>query len=108
MGSVFGEAAPFPGPSLYSGTKFAVQGLTRAWSRELGPLGITVNNIQPAVIQADPPLTGGPTFEAMKARTRIRPLRQACRVRRASRLVAFLASDKAAFICSANLPIDGR
>jgi 3-oxoacyl-[acyl-carrier protein] reductase len=104
MGSVFGEAAPFPGLSLYGGTKFAVQGLTRAWSRELGPLGITVNNIQPAVIQPDPSPVGGPAFEAMKARTSIGRFGKPDEV---AELVAFLTSDKAAFIHGASLPIDG-
>ena len=53
MGSVFGEAAPAEGLSVYCATKFAVRGFTRAWSRDLGPRGITVNNVQPALIQRD-------------------------------------------------------
>ncbi len=65
MGSVFGEGAPMPGLSIYCGTKFAVRGLTRAWSRDLGPAGVTVNNIQPALIQREPLPTHGPAYEAM-------------------------------------------
>jgi len=39
IGSCFGEAVPLPGVGVYAGTKFAVQGFTRGWSRELGPVG---------------------------------------------------------------------
>ena len=60
MGSIFGEGAYFPGLSTYCGTKFAVQGLTRGWSRDLEPKSVTVNNIQPAVIQSEPQPTQGP------------------------------------------------
>lgn len=53
MGSVFGEGTPMPGLSIYCGTKFAVRGLTLAWCRDLGPAGVTVNNIQPALTQKE-------------------------------------------------------
>jgi 3-oxoacyl-[acyl-carrier protein] reductase len=102
MGSVFGEAAPFPGLSIYCGTKFAVQGLTRAWSRDLGPSGITVNNIQPAVIQAEPFPTSGPAFEAMQ---RLASVGRFGRAEEVADLVAFLVSPL--FISGACLNIDG-
>ena len=36
-GSIFGKGVCAPGLSTYCGTKSAVQGLTRGWSRDLGP-----------------------------------------------------------------------
>ncbi|GAC1596267.1 MAG: 3-oxoacyl-ACP reductase FabG [Candidatus Velthaea sp.] len=104
MGSVFGEAIPAPGLSLYSSTKFAVRGLTRAWSRDLGPAGITVNNVQPAVIQAEPVPTNGPTFDAMKKFTSVGRFGTPDEIAGA---VAFLASPAAGFINGASLTVDG-
>ena len=104
MGSVFGEGAYAPGLSSYCGTKFAVQGLTRGWSRDLGPSGVTVNNIQPAVIQTEPVPTSGGTFEAMKKFTSVGRFGRPEEIGEA---VAFLASPKAGFINGESLTVDG-
>ena len=104
MGSVFGEAVPGPGSSIYCGTKFAVRGLTRAWSRDLGPAGVTVNNVQPAVIQAEPVPTRGPVFEAMKKYTSVGRFGKPEEIADA---VAFLASSGAGFINGESLTVDG-
>ena len=104
MGSVFGEGAYAPGLSLYCGTKFAVQGLTRGWSRDLGPQGVTVNNVQPAVIQPEPQPVEGPAFEAMKRFTSVGRFGKPGEIAEA---VAFLASPKAGFINGESLTVDG-
>ena len=104
MGSIFGEGAYAPGLSLYCGTKFAVQGLTRGWSRDLGPRGVTVNNVQPAVIQPEPPPTDGPAFEAMQ---RFTSVGRFGRPEEIAEAVAFLASPKAGFINGESLTVDG-
>jgi 3-oxoacyl-[acyl-carrier protein] reductase len=104
MGSVFGEATPAPGLSMYCGTKFAVRGLTRAWSRDLGPAGVTVNAIQPAAIQTDPVPTDGPTFEAMMQYTSVGRFGKPEEIAEA---VAFLAHPNAAFINGESLTVDG-
>ena len=104
MGSVFGEAAPGPGLSLYGGTKFAVQGLTRAWSRDLGPAGVTVNNVQPAVVQSAPLPSGGPVFEAMK---KYASVGRFGRPEEVAAAVAFLASPESGFINGVSLNVDG-
>jgi 3-oxoacyl-[acyl-carrier protein] reductase len=44
---------PIPTSSIYSASKAAVVTLTHAWSKELGPRGITVNAIAPGVIETD-------------------------------------------------------
>ena len=104
IGSVFGELALNPGLSTYCGTKFAVRGLTQGWSRDLGPLGITVNNVQPAVVQPDPQPTSGPTFDAMKRYTSVGRFGKTEEVADA---VAFLVSPKSGFINGASLDVDG-
>ena len=103
MGSVFGEAAPLPELSIYCASKFAVQGFTRAWSRDLGALGITVNNIQPAVIQ-DQPAPDHPATESMQRFTSVGRFGKPEEVAEA---VAFLTSPQAAFINGASLNVDG-
>lgn len=104
MGSVFGEAAPAAGLSIYCGTKFAVRGLTRAWSRDLGPAGVTVNAVQPALIQTEPVPTEGPAYEAMKRFVSVDRFGQPEEIAEA---VAFLASPKAGFINGESLTVDG-
>ena len=104
IGSVFGEAAFSPGLSTYCGTKFAVRGLTRGWSRDLGEAGVTVNNVQPAVIQPEPWPTSGPTFDAMKQHTSVGRFGKPEEIADA---VAFLASPQAGFINGESLTVDG-
>jgi 3-oxoacyl-[acyl-carrier protein] reductase len=104
IGSVFGEAVPGPGLGIYSATKFAVRGLTRAWSRDLGAAGITVNNVQPAVIQSDPAPAAGPAFDAMKRSTSVGRFGKPEEIAEA---VAFLANPKAGFINGESLTVDG-
>lgn len=104
IGSVFGEAAPAAGMGLYCGTKFAVQGLTRAWSRDLGAKGVTVNNVQPAVVQPEPVPATGPTFEAMKRFTSVGRFGKPEEV---ADMVAFLANPNAGFINGASFSVDG-
>ncbi|MDT5059258.1 MAG: 3-oxoacyl-[acyl-carrier protein] reductase, partial [Mycobacterium sp.] len=53
IGSINADRVPGPGLSVYAMTKGAVAGLTRGLARELGPRGITVNNIQPGPIATD-------------------------------------------------------
>ncbi len=104
IGSVFGEASFGPGLSLYSASKFAVRGLTQGWSRDLGPSGITVNNVQPALIQKEPAPTEGAAYEAMEARTSVGRFGRASEVADA---VAFLASPQSGFINGTSLAVDG-
>lgn len=43
----------FPGLSAYSGTKAALEAMTRALARELGPRGITVNAVAPGFFESE-------------------------------------------------------
>jgi 3-oxoacyl-[acyl-carrier protein] reductase len=44
---------PVPTSSIYAASKAAVITLTHAWSKELGPRGITVNAVAPGVIETE-------------------------------------------------------
>jgi 3-oxoacyl-[acyl-carrier protein] reductase len=104
MGSVFGESTPAAGLSIYCGTKFALRGLTRAWSRDVGPAGITVNNIQPALIQTEPLPTEGPAYEAMERFSSVGRFGTPADIADA---VAFLANPNSGYINGESLTVDG-
>jgi len=98
------EGAPLPGLGIYCGTKFAVRGLTRAWSRDLGATGVTVNSVQPAVIQADPVPANHPAAESMKRFTSVDRFGEPEQIAEA---VAFLAHPKASFVNGDSFTVDG-
>ncbi len=104
IGSVFGEAAPMAGMGTYCASKFAVRGLTQAWSRDLGALGITVNNVQPALIQKEPPPTSGATHDAMK---RFASVGRFGGFDEVAHAVSFLANPASGFINGVSLSVDG-
>lgn len=94
------------GNTLYGTTKAGVVALTMGLARELGPNGITVNAIAPAV--ADTAMTNASlTVEArQKILARI-PLGRLAHLSDIAHLAAFLASDNANFITGATIPVDG-
>jgi 3-oxoacyl-[acyl-carrier protein] reductase len=60
IGSNLAERVPFPGITLYSMSKSALNGLTKGLARELGPRGITANVVHPGSTDTDMnPADGG-------------------------------------------------
>ena len=105
IGSVFGEAVPIPSVGIYASTKFAIGGFTRAWSRDLGATGVTVNNVRPGPTNTDlNPDDNSPLSEVMRKLT---SLRRYGKPEEIAAAVAFLASPQAAFINGESLTIDG-
>ena len=45
IGSTNADRIPFPGGAAYAMSKAAIVGLTKGQARDLGPRGITVNNV---------------------------------------------------------------
>ncbi len=93
--------------SIYTATKHALEGLTKAMAVELGPKGIRVNAICPTFIET--PLTAGLLGdEAFLARmVRAIPLGRIGQVEDVMGAAVFLASPAAALINGASLLIDG-
>ena len=104
IGSVVGEATPFPGAADYSATKAALLGYTRGWARDLGPKGITVNTVQPGPIDTDMNPDDGDFAAAQKAKTALGRYGTSEEVAAA---VAFLASPEAAYITGSVITVDG-
>ena len=53
IGSCNSDRIPFGGASVYTLTKGAVAAFTKGLARDLGPRGITVNNVQPGPVDTD-------------------------------------------------------
>jgi 3-oxoacyl-[acyl-carrier protein] reductase len=104
IGSIAGETSPWPGVADYSATKAAVAAYTRGWARDLGPKGITVNNVQPGPIATDMNPDDGAFAETQKAST---ALGRYGKPEEVAAAVAFLASPAAAYITGTTLNVDG-
>lgn len=103
IGSVAAEFNPFPGNSLYVSTKAAVAGLTRALARDLAPQGITVNNIQPGMIDTDM----NPENGLYASGAQMIPLGRYGKPSEIASMVAYISSPEAGYITGASLNIDG-
>ena len=53
IGSTNADRMPFAGGGVYAMSKSALQGLVQGLSRDLGPRGITINNVQPGPIATE-------------------------------------------------------
>jgi 3-oxoacyl-[acyl-carrier protein] reductase len=93
-----------PGVVAYSATKGAVKMFTQGLSRELGPRGITVNNIQPGPIDTDLNPAGSGWAAPQTENT---ALKRYGHVEDIAAMVAFVASPEAGFITGASLTVDG-
>jgi 3-oxoacyl-[acyl-carrier protein] reductase len=104
IGSINSDRVPFSGGALYVLTKAAVAGMTKALARDLGPRGITINNVQPGPTDTDMNPASGPFADS--AREYIAMKRYA-RVDEIADFLAYLAGPGASFITGASLAVDG-
>jgi len=104
IGSTNAERMPFAGGGVYAMSKSALQGLVQGLSRDLGPRGITINNVQPGPVNTELNPENGDFAEMLKKVNAIPRYGTADEV---AGMVAYLASPEAAYVTGANLMIDG-
>ncbi len=93
------------GQSNYSAAKAGIIGFTKAYAQEVAPRGITVNAVAPGLIETD--MTSAITGDQRDALVQRIPLQRAGSPAEIAGVVAFLASDDAAYITGAVIPVDG-
>ena len=104
VGSVTSHHAPDEISSVYALTKGAVASFVRGMARELGPRGITINNVQPGPVHTDANPEDGPAGEWLRSKIAIGRFGKVSEV---ASFVSYLVSDEASLVTGASLDIDG-
>jgi 3-oxoacyl-[acyl-carrier protein] reductase len=104
IGSCNAERMPFPGGAVYAMSKAALVGFVQGLARDLGPRGITVNNVQPGPVDTDMNPAEGAFATQLKA---LMALPRYGHVDEIAAMVAYLAGPEAGFVTGASLTIDG-
>lgn len=106
LASLAGRDGGGGGASAYSVAKGAVMTFTRSMAKELGPQGIRVNALCPGMIDTHFHDTFTPDAVRRSVEASV-PLRRQGHPDDCANTVAFLASDKSAYITGANVDING-
>ena len=104
IGSVVG-AMGNAGQANYAAAKAGLEGFSRALAREVGSRGITVNSVTPGFIDTD--MTAELTEELQTAYKAKIPAGRFAAPSEVAKVVCWLASDDAAYISGAVIPVDG-
>jgi 3-oxoacyl-[acyl-carrier protein] reductase len=100
-----------PNSVLSTSMRMGVVGMAKLLADELGPFNITVNNVAPGMILTDRlkhtlPKDADPE-QALKDRAKNIPLGRIGKPEELAALVAFLASEQAAYISGTTIQVDG-
>lgn len=94
-----------PGQVNYAASKAGLVGMARSIARELGSRGITANVVAPGFVESD--MTAELTTERRDEILRGIPLGRYASAEEVARVVRWVASDDAAYITGAVIPVDG-
>jgi 3-oxoacyl-[acyl-carrier protein] reductase len=105
-----------PGAMLSTAIRNGVVAMTKALADEIGPSGITVNNVAPGMFLTDrvrdsalkAKIAGGMSeADALVELAGAIPLRRLGRPEEFAAVVAFLASERASYVSGVTIPVDG-
>jgi 3-oxoacyl-[acyl-carrier protein] reductase len=94
-----------PGQANYAASKAGLIGLARSVARELGGRGVTANVVAPGYVDTD--MTADLSDKRREEMLAAIPVGRTAKPEEIAKAVAFLASDDAAYITGAVLPVDG-
>lgn len=89
----------------YAASKAGLVGMARSFARELGSRGITANVIAPGFVETD--MTADLDQKRRDEIAESIPLARFSNAQEIAEVVSFIASDKAAYITGAIIPVDG-
>lgn len=104
IGSTNADRMPFAGGAAYAMSKSALVGLTKGLARDLGPRGITVNNVQPGPVDTDMNPADSAFADSLLS---LMAIGRYGHVDEIASFVTYLAGPEAAYITGASLTIDG-
>lgn len=91
--------SPFPGAAVYSGTKAAVDAITKSLSKELGARKIRVNSLNPGMVETEGTHTAGVIASDMeKTVVAQTPLGRIGQPEDIGKVAVFLASDESGWV----------
>jgi NAD(P)-dependent dehydrogenase (short-subunit alcohol dehydrogenase family) len=95
-----------PDLSLYSGSKAALDGLTRSWAAEFGSCGVRVNSIAPGPVRTEGVLSSFGE-ESIKGIAELTMLKRGAAPSEIAEAILFLASDRSSYVTGVSIAIDG-
>jgi 3-oxoacyl-[acyl-carrier protein] reductase len=104
IGSTNAERMPFAGGAVYAMSKSALVGLVKGLARDLGPRGITINNVQPGPVDTDMNPDNTEFAQTLKG---LMAVGRYGRVDEIASFVTYLAGPEAGYITGTSLMIDG-
>ncbi|MFK3973829.1 3-oxoacyl-ACP reductase family protein [Pseudomonas sp. NPDC087358] len=104
IGSTNAERMPFGGGGVYAMSKSALVGLTKGLARDLGPRGITINNVQPGPVDTDMNPADSDFASSLMG---LMAIPRYGRAEEIAAMVAYLAGPEAGYVTGASLTIDG-
>ncbi|CAA9370896.1 MAG: 3-oxoacyl-[acyl-carrier protein] reductase [uncultured Nocardioidaceae bacterium] len=104
MSSVVGMLGS-PGQVNYAASKAGLVGMARSMARELGSRSITANVVAPGFVETD--MTAALPEEQREDYRKQVPLQRFAAPSEVAGVITFLASDQAAYVTGALVPVDG-
>lgn len=107
ISSVVSTLAPIHA-SIYSGSKAAIDAITKSLAKELGPKNIRINNVNPGLVETEGTHTMGILGSDLRQKVETQtPLGRIGQPEDIAPAVVFLASDEASWITGETLTISG-